>query len=89
VQDVIKPLVIDSGRLDMRGYLRAPGKQTCNGGFRFVGNRMSFLNGEKAIDLEVEFHKHPIAGIARAQIMDATHAWARQHRVFYPAALVL
>jgi hypothetical protein len=71
----------------MRGYLGTAEEQACNGGFRFVGNRVSLFNGEKGIDLEVEFHKHPIAGIARAQIMDTAHARARQHRAFDPPAL--
>jgi hypothetical protein len=37
---------------------------------------MSLVNGEKAIDLEVEFHKEPVASTVRAHIMDTLQAWA-------------
>ena len=36
---------------------------------------MSLINREKAIDLEVEFHKDPIASSACERIVDTPQAW--------------
>jgi len=76
---VIEPLVANPSRLDMRSHLRPIRKQRTGGHFGCVGDRMAAAHWKAAIHLKMEFDKHSISCIARAQIVHSCRPGAGQH----------
>lgn len=66
---VVETLVADACRLDMDRHFRAIREKRPNRSFGVIADGMALVHREAAIDFEVEFDKHAIAGVARAQIM--------------------